>query len=219
MGSYKGVVFDFNGTLFFDNPKHILAWGAISREIRGHDISEEELYTKLNGVPNAKIIAYFTNNQATKEEVEKYSLKKETYYRAYCKEDKATFHLVEGVEAYFDALKENHIPFTIASASIKPNIDFFVESFHLDRWMAPESIVYDDGTYDNKIAMFKDACAKLHLDPSEVRVYEDSISGVNNAYKAGIKEIVVICDEDKEEEFKHLPGVVKLMRDFSKQTV
>lgn len=26
MENYKGVIFDFNGTLFFDNPKHILAW-------------------------------------------------------------------------------------------------------------------------------------------------------------------------------------------------
>ena len=32
MNSYKGVIFDFNGTLFFDNPKHVLAWGKISRK-------------------------------------------------------------------------------------------------------------------------------------------------------------------------------------------
>ena len=44
MNSYKGVIFDFNGTLFFDNPKHVLAWGKISQEIRHHGISEEELH-------------------------------------------------------------------------------------------------------------------------------------------------------------------------------
>ncbi|MFR3429530.1 MAG: hypothetical protein ACLTTH_05245 [Holdemanella porci] len=35
--------------------------------------------------------------------------------------------MVKGAEEYFDYLKESNIPFTIASASIKPNIDFFVE--------------------------------------------------------------------------------------------
>ena len=31
---YRGVIFDFNGTLFFDNDKHVKAWGAISQLLR-----------------------------------------------------------------------------------------------------------------------------------------------------------------------------------------
>ena len=73
------------------------------------------------------------NNQATKEDIDYYSKLKEKYYRQFCKEDQATFHLVEGSYDYFKQLKEQKIPFTIASASIKENIDFFVESFHLDK--------------------------------------------------------------------------------------
>ena len=39
----KGVIFDFNGTLFFDNDKHVKAWGAISRLLRNKkDIIDEE---------------------------------------------------------------------------------------------------------------------------------------------------------------------------------
>ena len=30
----KGVIFDFNGTLFLDNDKHVLAWNRISQELR-----------------------------------------------------------------------------------------------------------------------------------------------------------------------------------------
>ena len=52
---YKGVIFDFNGTLFFDNPKHILAWSKISQDIRHHGIDEEELHEHINGVPNNKV--------------------------------------------------------------------------------------------------------------------------------------------------------------------
>ena len=57
----KGVIFDFNGTLFFDNPKHVMAWSKISEMIRGRGISSEELHTKCNGVTNKKIIEYLFN--------------------------------------------------------------------------------------------------------------------------------------------------------------
>lgn len=40
------------------------------------------------------------NNQATSEELKKYSLLKEEYYREFCKQDKASFHLVDGAVAF-----------------------------------------------------------------------------------------------------------------------
>ena len=164
MWFYKGVIFDFNGTLFFDNPKHILAWSKISQDIRNHGISEEELHEHINGVPNHKVVEYMFHGQCTEQQMKRYSERKEEYYRQFCREDKDSFHLVKGAEAYFDALKKENIPFTIASASIKPNIDFFVESFHLDHWIDPSSIVYDDGTYESKIAMFKKAADVIGVD-------------------------------------------------------
>ena len=75
--NYKAIIFDFNGTLFFDNDKHVLAWGKISKLIRGRGISNEELHEQFNGTPNAKNIQYMMNNQATSEELKKYSLLKE----------------------------------------------------------------------------------------------------------------------------------------------
>lgn len=155
METYEGVIFDFNGTLFFDDDKHVLAWGEISRLLRGRDITDEELHTKLNGTPNIVNIQYMMDGKASEEELTRYSRMKEEYYRKFCREDKEHFHLVPGAETYFDYLKAQKIPFTIASASIKENIDFFIESFRLDRWFEPSEIVYDDGTYKNKIAMFK----------------------------------------------------------------
>ena len=101
---YQGIVFDFNGTLFFDNDKHVKAWNEISKILRGKEITLEELHTKLNGTPNIQNILYFTDGKATKEELEKYSQKKEEYYRQFCKEDTEKFHLVDGVCEFFDHL-------------------------------------------------------------------------------------------------------------------
>lgn len=211
---YKGVIFDFNGTLFFDNDKHIKAWGAISQLIRGYGISDQELHEHFNGGPNKEIIQYLFNGECDDEMINKYSLLKEEYYRKYCQEDVESFHLVEGVEQYFNDLSKRNIPFTIASASIKENIDFFVESFHLDNWINPKNIVYDDGTYKNKIAMFEKASEILNIELKECLIFEDSISGIKNAYRAGCPHIIVIDSANKKEEYQDLPGVIKVIDNF-----
>ena len=212
--AYKGVIFDFNGTLFFDNDKHILAWGEISKMLRGRGITEEELLEHFNGVPNQKIITYLLGREGIAEELETYSRLKEEFYRRFCLEDKEKFHLVEGAVEFFNDLKEKEIPFTIASASIKTNIDFFVKEFGLAKWINPEDIVYDDGSYENKVTMFRDAAKKLRVDIKECMIVEDSVSGIYSAYLAGCRNIVVIDSSNKAEEYKFLPGVVKVIQNF-----
>ena len=213
-GAYKGVIFDFNGTLFFDNDKHILAWGEISKMLRGKGITEEELLEHFNGVPNQKIVTYLLGREGIAEEVEKYSQLKEEFYRRFCLEDQEKFHLVDGAVEFFNYLKEKEIPFTIASASIKANIDFFVKEFELAKWMKPEDIVYDDGSYENKVAMFLDAAHNLGVDIKECMIVEDSVSGIQSGYLAGCRNIVVIDSSGKAKEYQSLLGVVKVINDF-----
>ena len=214
MKAYKGVIFDFNGTLFFDNDKHVLAWNEISRIIRKKDISEEELHAKFNGTPNEQNIRYMLGENAPDKLVEEYSYLKEELYRNFCEKDTATFHLVAGVYEYFQSLKDRGIPFTIASASIKPNIDFFRKSFRLDIWIEPDSIVYDDGTYENKVKMFLDAADNIGVPIEDTLIIEDSFSGIRSAYGAGCRQIIAVCEKDKEDEYKNLPGVIGTMQTF-----
>ena len=213
-GTYKGVIFDFNGTLFFDNDKHILAWGEISKMLRGRGITEEELLEHFNGVPNQKIVSYLLGREGITEELEKYSQLKEEFYRRFCLEDQENFHLVDGAVEFFNYLKEKEIPFTIASASIKANIDFFVKEFGLDNWINPKDIVYDDGSYENKVAMFLDAAKNLGVDIKKCMIVEDSVSGIYSGYLAGCRNIMVIDSSGKAEEYKSLPGVTKVINNF-----
>ena len=67
MNKYKGVIFDFNGTLFFDNDQLIKAWGEISKIIRGYGMKDEELQHHFNDVPNKRIIQYLSQNQCDEE--------------------------------------------------------------------------------------------------------------------------------------------------------
>ena len=182
--------------------------------LRGKGITEEELLEHFNGVPNQKIVTYLLGREGIAEEVEKYSQLKEEFYRRFCLEDQEKFHLVDGAVEFFNYLKEKEIPFTIASASIKANIDFFVKEFKLAKWINPEDIVYDDGSYENKVAMFLDAAKNLGVDIKECMIVEDSVSGIYSGYLAGCRNIVVIDSSNKAEEYKNLPGVIKVIDNF-----
>lgn len=188
----KGVIFDFNGTLFLDNDKHVKAWSQVAKALRGYGISEQELHTRMNGVPNVQVVRYLNGGKEDPVLEEKWSAKKEEFYRQYCKEDSENFHLIAGAKELFDALKAKGIPFTIASASIKDNIDFFVESFGLDAWIDPADIVYDDGSFENKAAMFEKAASILHVPLTEMTIIEDSLAGMQAAVDTGVQDIRII---------------------------
>ncbi len=210
----KGVIFDFNGTLFFDSDKHQLAWGKMAEELRGYGTDAEELRQHFYGVPNHKVIEYLLQKTCDENEVKKYSELKEAYYREFCRKDPDRFHLVAGAEKLFDTLKKEGIAFTIASASIKPNIDFFVESFDLKKWFDPEKIIYDDGSYENKEKMFLRAAEVIGVPMESCMVFEDSESGIRDAWKAGCKNIIVVDSMNVAQRYFEKEGVVCVVKDL-----
>ena len=48
---YQGIIFDFNGTLFFDNDKHVKAWNEISKQQK--KIRKNILKKKKNIIANS----------------------------------------------------------------------------------------------------------------------------------------------------------------------
>ena len=210
----KGVIFDFNGTLFFDSDKHVLAWGRMAEELRGFGTTPEELQAHFYGVPNNRAIEYILQRECKEEELNKYSELKEAYYREYCVNDPESFHLVAGAHKFFEQLVEENIPFTIASASIKPNIDFFVKSFELEKWFDPEKIVYDDGSFANKVKMFQYAAEVIGVPIEDCLIFEDSDSGIRDAYMAGCQNIIVVDSMGVAAKHEGKPGVKKIIKTF-----
>ncbi len=211
----QGVIFDFNGTLFLDNDKHVLAWNKISRLLRNYDISDKELHEHFNGVPNQLIIPYLMGRECSEEEIQYYSTLKEQYYREYCLKDTTNFHLTKGATTYFEFLMKHHISMTIASASIKDNMDFFIQSFHLNQWFDVNTFVYDDGSYENKVSMYLQAAQNIHTSISDCIIYEDALSGIQSAYQAECSSIIVLNSAHKRKEYQQLPGVIQVIEDFS----
>ena len=54
----------------------------------------------------------------------------------------------------------------------------------------------------------------LRLQFKDCLIVEDSVSGIYSAYLAGCRNIYVIDSSNKAEEYKALPGVVKVINNF-----
>lgn len=217
MGNFKGIIFDFNGTLYWDSHLHKQAWREYSKILRGTMFSDEEMVKYMFGRTNEQIIRYAIGKQPTPEMVAEYGDEKEELYRQMCLKDKEHFHLAKGAVEFLDFLKENGIPRTIATMSDKTNVDFFIEHFHLEKWFEIDKIVYSDGIIPGKPApdIYQIAAEKLGLQPKECIVVEDALSGIKAAEDAGIGKIVAICSEEPPELYENIPAVTGIIKDFN----
>ena len=80
----KGIIFDFNGTLYWDSKLHYDAWRDFSKILRGTAFTDEEMREKMFGHTNEDIIEYAIGKKPTPEMVEKYAKEKEALYRKQC---------------------------------------------------------------------------------------------------------------------------------------
>ena len=104
----KGVIFDFNGTLFFDSDKHVQAWTKYSLEVRSIPLSSQEINSYVLGRTNRSILEFLYQREISDELLKKYILKKETYYKQACLADPENMKLVNGAVELFEFLPNRH---------------------------------------------------------------------------------------------------------------
>ena len=208
----KAVLLDFNGTLFFDSGFHQEAWAEIYRELNPNkdDGPDGSFYCGPRNDVLIQAIAPWLNEQERQE----VSRHKEALYRRICKENPHRVQLVDGAVEFLNELKERKVPFILASASIKDNIDFYFETFQLDRWFDKEQCVYDDGSYADKGEMHKEAAKRLGANLEECVVVEDSVSAIKHAKENGAGCIIAIGNESAKDEIIKI-GVNHYINDFT----
>ena len=187
---FKGAIFDFNGTIFWDTAFHDLAFD-IFLEKHGVQLTDEEKRIKIHGQMNPDIMRNIFGNQLSEQEIHDYSQDKELIYRQLSFND---LKFAPGAEELFDFLKSNGIPFTIASSSGIENISFYFANMQLDRWFTLDKVVYNNGTFRGKPHpdVFLEAAVKLGIKPEESVIFEDSKAGIVAAERAGAGKIYIV---------------------------
>ncbi|TLZ21368.1 MAG: HAD family phosphatase, partial [Gammaproteobacteria bacterium] len=131
---YRGLIFDFNGVLLCDAGFQIEAWQQVAGQLRGREMSEEELALHMHGRPNSYVLSYLTGRQIAGCELLKLIQAKESLYRGLCLKNPDGLQLSPGARELLDTLVARSIPRTIATSSEKTNLDFFVKRLELERW-------------------------------------------------------------------------------------
>lgn len=191
----KGVVFDFNGTLFWDTDLHNEAWD-IFFEAHGICLSNEDKYEKLHGKNNKDLLNILFPDQFTDEEIEKLSGEKENTYQRLCLQ--SDMQLAPGATEFLKFLMEIKIPFTIATASVNDNVDFFFKNLGLDSFFDRSKVIYNDGFIKSKPhpQIFQKAMDVLGFKGEETLVFEDSVAGITAAESAGAAKIIIVDSYD-----------------------
>ncbi|MCM1265676.1 MAG: HAD family phosphatase [Candidatus Gastranaerophilales bacterium] len=212
----KGIIFDFNGTLFWDSQLHYDAWRKYSKILRGTEFSEEEMRKYMFGRTNKDIIQYCIGKEPSDKMVEKYANEKEAMYRQMCLDDPQSFKLADGAIDFLNFLKENHIPMTIATMSEWQNVEFYINEFNLAQWFDLDKIVYSNGKIAGKPApdIYQIAAKNLNLAPKDCIVIEDALSGIQSAKDAGIGKIIAIASLESHSLYEPLDYLYQIIDNF-----
>lgn len=208
-----GVIFDFNGTMFFDSEKHINAWVSYMEDITGNILSRIDIQKYIVGKTPAEIFEHFLGYRLSDDMIIQLTEEKEGIYRRLCSEAGNEIRLAEGLEEFLDYLTEYNIPKTIATTANLSNVMYYFEVFDLYKWFEPEKIVYQDSRLRPKPYpdMYLVACKLLNKRPDQCLVFEDSVVGITAAEKAGIKHIVAVKGDNPNlnvEGFDHIRAVI-----------
>lgn len=212
----RGIIFDFNGTLFWDSQLHYDAWRVFSEKLRGYPFTDDEMRKYMFGRTNKDIITYCTGKVPSDETVKKLAYEKESLYRVQCLKDPEHFILAPGAVEFLDWLVENDIPRTIATMSEWQNVEFYIKEFKLARWFDLDKIVYSNGKIKGKPdpEIYKIACRNLGLEPKDCIVVEDALSGLESANNAKIGKIIAIASLESHDLYKPLKYVSQIIDDF-----
>ena len=212
----KGIIFDFNGTLYWDSQLHYDAWREYSKILRGYEFTDAEMRDKMFGHTNEDIIEYAIGKKPDKKTVKKYGKEKEAVYRKRCLLKPEDFKLAPGAIKLLDELKEQNIPRTIATMSEWDNVEFYIKEFQLEKWFDLDKIVYSDGTIPGKPApdIFQIAAQKIGLTPKDCIVFEDAIAGIKSAHSAGIGKIIAVASLEPLDFYKKIPEIESIITNF-----
>ena len=193
----KGVLFDFNGTLFFDTDCHVKAFEQYYAKMGMEVPSADYIINNLFGLSNEAIYKGFFDPNATLEECRRFGEEKEGLYYKACLELPCGMQYTKGVCDLLCYLKENNIPYCLATGAGMDNITFYNEHMDLAKWFDRAHIVCADDPVKCKPdpAIYEYAASKIGLTASECIVFEDGPLGLIAANKAGAGAAISIYEK------------------------
>jgi beta-phosphoglucomutase-like phosphatase (HAD superfamily) len=189
----EALIFDFNGTLFWDTLYHQKAWACIAAKYGKHPYTEEEMHL-LNGRTNSETIAFLVGDGLSASQTKEISEEKESLYIEMCQAS-MPLSLAEGAVSLFERARGKGLKLAIATSAGASNMAWYRKWFSLDTYFSPSLIITDDTKRKGKPdpAIYLDTLAALGLEGESCVVFEDTKSGILSASRAGIGRIYAMA--------------------------
>lgn len=194
----KAIVFDFNGTLFFDYKENLDAWNIISKKYRGREFYSDE-YDSLMGMTDSCVVR-FIKSDASDDLAYKIGHEKEEVYLKLCKERKLT--LVKEAIEFIEYVQSLNIKVAIASSAPKENMEWYYNNLGLNKLFKKEEIICDPPGLKSKPEpdIFRLALKTLAVSGQDAICFEDSPGGLNAALRTPFKKTIAVISPGMREE-------------------
>jgi len=209
-----GVIFDFNGTLFWDSAYQESSWDEYLK-IHNIQLTKSQKKEYIHGRNGKDTFEILFNRKLKDSEVNQLVEEKEILYRKECLKHKMGF--APGAKSLLEYLKNKKIPMAIATASGKTNIDFFIEKFNLLDYFESEHIIYNDGSIKGKPNpdLFEKAIHRLGVKKENSIIFEDSYSGIQAAINCKVQTVIIVKSTKEDYGVFTLP-IIKHFDEFDK---
>ncbi len=193
--SIKGIIFDFNGTLFFDTNLHNQAWDIFLKKYQ-LTLSDDEKNHKIHGKTNVEILTTIFSKKLNAKDIANLSIEKEDIYQSLCLQQK--MELAPGAKDFLEYLLSINIPFTIATASDLYNVNFYFKHLSLDRYFDLSKVIYNNGKIKSKPdpEIFLKAMDVLKVKANQTLIFEDSASGIKAAENSRAAKVIIVKSMD-----------------------
>ena len=205
------VIFDMDGVLVDNFSWHLLAWETFCNRHKKH-ISADEFRKQVFGGNNPDHLRYIFGNDISDQQIEEYSLEKESIYRELYT---GNISPVKGLSSFLEELRENNIPLAIATSAERTNVDFILEAIGCVGLF--DQVVDSTMITERKPnpEVFLKAAMLLKSKPEECIVFEDSLKGIEAGLRARMKVVGVATTHY----YAELTEAHKVISDFSDITL
>ncbi|NTU46883.1 HAD family phosphatase [Candidatus Roizmanbacteria bacterium] len=191
----QAVIFDMNGVIIDDERFQKQAW---RRYLEAHNIkiSEDEFKYYINGRTEKDGLKYIYKDTLSPEEQEKILDERIGYVIEIVSE---RLQLTEGLAELLNELYDNNIATAIATGSRQRYFNFIMDGLQIRKYFNTFVTANDINKGKPDPEIYLKSAEKLKVMPTECLVFEDAISGIQAAKKAGMKVIGVATTHQKEE--------------------
>ncbi len=215
IGEYKAVIFDMDGVIVDSRPFHYKAWRSYM-SLRGAQLQEKYFIDKLFGTSGAEAVAQLLPDVTAKEDCDRVCDEIDSIFRDIIRHDK-DFNLIEGLIEFICSIKQNGIKVALGTSAPPENVADVFDRFNLGQYfdiMVDKSMVYR-AKPDPQI--YIKAMELLKMNPSDVLVFEDSLSGIRSAVAAGA-DVIGVTTSNTEEELLN-EGALLCVKNFKNLTI